>query len=75
MEENISKLATEEPKAVIFCDAKLLKKAIESVNTLCSKRDVVKIELREEPQPIVIRYGIKTKNTKYVLPIRKPTQE
>lgn len=75
MEENILKLATEEPKAVIFCDAKLLKRAMESVNTICLKRDVVKIELREEPQPIVIRYGFKRENTKYVLPFRKPTQE
>lgn len=74
----VSELEEKPPAAVIYADANLLKSALESVSGLSDYKPVVKIEIRDKKDPIVIkkiRFSETTKDIKLVLPVNVTEKE
>ena len=74
----ISELEEKPPAAVIYANANLLKSALESVSGLADYKPIVKIEIRDKKDPIVIkkiRFSEATKDIKLVLPVNVTEKE
>ena len=78
VDDMISDLEKKPPAAVIYVNAKLLKSALESVSGLSDYKPLVKIEIRDRKDPIVIkkiRFREATKDIKFVLPVNVTEKE